>query len=351
METPIDLPIDPSLCILPNEITELQLAHSVREYFYYTGYTGSRGYTGETGNTGPIGPVGGIFFRIRFCDSFYSDHCQDGNPTFHLIRGFTYYFVVDTPGHPFLINTTGDFNNLLPYESVTNNGVDYGTVIISVPHDAPDTLYYNCKFHKDMFGLFCITSNGLTGPTGIPGPTGPIGTTVGDTGPTGAVGPTGPSPLSQISQTFINVYSVTEQNIPKNSAVSFDFHNSMFGDCFHNPNTTELYIWRTGFYYMYTNIYHIEGSQFSLYKNADIIPGGTIGSLIGSSQNSNVCIVLLSNDDMTTPTLYSPTGYACKIQLVNNTPYIPSVTLYDASGVGYDIPQINATISVFLLHD
>lgn len=79
------------------------------------------------------------------------------NPTLTLIKGYTYTFSVNAPGHPFLIKTaqvTGTDSN---YSSgVTNNGAEVGTVTFTVPFDAPDILYYNCQFHRSMQGTFLV---------------------------------------------------------------------------------------------------------------------------------------------------------------------------------------------------
>jgi hypothetical protein len=54
---------------------------------------------------------------------------------------------------------------------------------------------------------------------------------------------------------------------------------------------------------------------------------------------------------MTTQTPHSPTGYACAIELFNNTLYYPYITLYDASSIGFSTPQINANITISFLSD
>ncbi|WP_238718875.1 hypothetical protein [Pelagihabitans pacificus] len=82
----------------------------------------------------------------------------DENPNFNLRRGRTYEFVVNTPGHPFIIKAvqgtgTGDAVN----DGVTNNGVATGTISFTVPADAPDTLFYICEFHGSMTGTFTIS--------------------------------------------------------------------------------------------------------------------------------------------------------------------------------------------------
>ena len=184
--------------------------------------------------------------------------------------------------------------------------------------------------------------------TGSPGPIGPSG----PIGPPGPAGPAGPiSSNGGGSDTFLNVYSSNQQQVSANSPVIFDMNNYVQGSCAHSSATSQIHLWKSGFYYVYTNIYHIEGCQFSLYKNKNtIIPGSTIGSLTGSSQNSNVVILRVNPDDIITDSAFSPSGKACIIELYNNTAYIPFVTLYDSSGLGYSVSQINATMTIFLLN-
>lgn len=81
------------------------------------------------------------------------------NPNLTFKRGGTYTFNVNSPGHPFLINTvqgTGS-NNKYP-SGVTNNGAVTGAVVFTVPMNAPNTLYYNCEFHSAMTGIITITN-------------------------------------------------------------------------------------------------------------------------------------------------------------------------------------------------
>lgn len=79
------------------------------------------------------------------------------NPDITLTRGKTYVFEMNTPGHPFYINsvqgtgTSGAFS-----DGVTNNGSISGKVIFEVPGNAPNTLYYNCEFHTVMTGTINI---------------------------------------------------------------------------------------------------------------------------------------------------------------------------------------------------
>ena len=82
------------------------------------------------------------------------------DPTIYLSRGQTYIFENNSGGHPFYIKTsianggTNDAYNT----GVTNNGGGNGTEIkITVPHDAPDVLYYQCSSHAAMAGTIYIT--------------------------------------------------------------------------------------------------------------------------------------------------------------------------------------------------
>ena len=81
------------------------------------------------------------------------------DPTLTLSRGHTYIFENRSGGHPFYIKTsianggTNDAYNT----GVTNNGGGNGTeIVFTVPHDAPDLLYYQCSSHSSMNGQLKI---------------------------------------------------------------------------------------------------------------------------------------------------------------------------------------------------
>jgi hypothetical protein len=81
------------------------------------------------------------------------------NPTLTLIRGQTYTFSIAASGHPFWIKTNGVTGTGSSYANgVTGNGTDVGTLIFSVPFDAPNSLFYNCQFHSTMKGSIVITN-------------------------------------------------------------------------------------------------------------------------------------------------------------------------------------------------
>ena len=89
---------------------------------------------------------------------FSGDGMTDSvNPDLTLIRGQTYEFDVNAPGHPFLIKSVQSIGTDSTYsEGVENNGATGGKLTFTVPMDAPDTLYYVCEFHSPMTGTLDI---------------------------------------------------------------------------------------------------------------------------------------------------------------------------------------------------
>jgi len=83
------------------------------------------------------------------------------DPTLYLKRGEIYEFVNNSGGsHPFEIRIgfSGDtYNN-----GVTNNGSATGTIRFEVPHNTPDTLYYQCTNHPNMGGRIEIVDNSIS---------------------------------------------------------------------------------------------------------------------------------------------------------------------------------------------
>lgn len=79
------------------------------------------------------------------------------NPALYLYRGFTYHFIINSPGHPFWINSVNGTGQSNAYnDGVTNNGTASGTIAFMVPMNAPSTLYYNCEYHGAMNGTINI---------------------------------------------------------------------------------------------------------------------------------------------------------------------------------------------------
>jgi hypothetical protein len=158
-------------------------------------------------------------------------------------------------------------------------------------------------------------------------------------------GPQQPN-LIETSPIFINAYSITTQKINKNGVVIFDNTNAIYGDCAHLSNTSDIYIWRKGYYSVYISIFHIEACQFSILKNSEYTaPVSVVGSVNAAVQNTNSFIIKIDESDMITPTPLSNNGYACKLQLINNTNNSLYVTLGSYNSVN-QLPHITASITI-----
>ena len=129
---------------------------------YGTHYAQSR-YNAVT-HIGPAVPSNETFGPIT-APTFgaYAFAGLGNNPTLSLQRGRTYAFEVNSSGHPFVIKTvqgtgTGNIYN----EGVTNTGIEQGYLYFNVPHDAPDTLYYQCVAHNAMNGTINVYDQSST---------------------------------------------------------------------------------------------------------------------------------------------------------------------------------------------
>ena len=80
------------------------------------------------------------------------------NPTLIVRRGQTYTFNLNTPSHPFYLQTTGNGHQSADIYSrgFSGNGQTSGEYQWVVPQDAPDELFYQCKFHSVMFGKIIV---------------------------------------------------------------------------------------------------------------------------------------------------------------------------------------------------
>lgn len=258
-----------------------------------------------------------------------------------------------------------------PYQDLSCNTND-STVISAFMFDGSNQYFpYMMQTMTMMNGLtgnhcanyvWCIGPTGPTGPaystvqllsrdisdTGATG--GATGTIVciGHTGYTGHTGDTGPQgPQGKVAQTFINVYSVIEQQVSQNCPILFDMHSAVYGYCFHEPNSSDIWIWKTGFYHIIINVYSVEPMQLSLVKNeTSIVAGTTVGSLTGLSSLNSSSIIYICSNDMCMDTAYSPCNYGCKLQVVNNTSYLPYITLSGSSNSDNEIQQNTASLTV-----
>jgi hypothetical protein len=60
-------------------------------------------------------------------------------------------------------------------------------------------------------------------------------------------------------------------------------------------------------------------------------------------------ITPIYESDLSLPCSISPTGFACKLNVVNHTSYVPSVTINGLNGAGSAIPESKSVISIILL--
>jgi len=151
----------------------------------------------------------------------------------------------------------------------------------------------------------------------------------------------------------LHAYSDVDQFIPTEAPVFFNNTNSQSGKCKHIIGDSNLYFWQAGYYHIYTNLYHQEACQFSLFLNGVVVTGSTIGSPTGASQNSTSLIIAVNPGDISTPvsTSISPTGFAAVFELKNHTSFVPVITLNGIGGSGSALPQVTATITLFLLKE
>jgi len=180
---------------------------------------------------------------------------------------------------------------------------------------------------------------GWTGAQGLQG-------VKGDTGAQGSMGSTGPV----FAQTFIHADRSTDQSVAQEEAVIFDSPAVVYGSVAHPANTPDFFVWRAGFYHIAFILCHQEPCQFTVFMNGVPVPGTTVGSPTGSSQNKLTGIIYISPSDvLASPTLLSPTGFAAKLNVVNHTSFVPYVTLNGVGGSGSVTPQMVASMVLFLL--
>ncbi len=83
----------------------------------------------------------------------YTFNDREGE-TLRLVKGETYTFDIDTPGHPFYFTTDstggqGDLGSLMgPGETATDKGV----LVFKVRNDLPSKFYFQCQIHPKMGG-------------------------------------------------------------------------------------------------------------------------------------------------------------------------------------------------------
>ena len=62
------------------------------------------------------------------------------NPTINLIKGLTYKFNINAPGHPFWIKITATTGTIYNYDlGIQNNGIEIGELTFVIPLNSPET--------------------------------------------------------------------------------------------------------------------------------------------------------------------------------------------------------------------
>ena len=113
------------------------------------------------------------------------------DPTLELTKCATYTFAMNSPGHPFVLQTkpgiiiddfddngvdTALYYDYQPYPTnnvnVDNNnavqvdGIEQGIYQFTVPIDAPSILYYQCTLHENMSGIINIIDHNIVDEVG-----------------------------------------------------------------------------------------------------------------------------------------------------------------------------------------
>ena len=76
-------------------------------------------------------------------------------------KGKKYRIHVNATGHPFWIQTvSGAYSSANVYSTgITNGGTQAGYILVELPQNAPDNLYYACEFHSSMQGSISVQSD------------------------------------------------------------------------------------------------------------------------------------------------------------------------------------------------
>jgi hypothetical protein len=89
---------------------------------------------------------------------YYFSHDSSAKPTFSFIRGATYTFDYSaSSSHPLRFATAADAAGSTEYTNGTN--ISGNVIKFTVPHNAPDTLYYYCNVHNGMGNSISVTTD------------------------------------------------------------------------------------------------------------------------------------------------------------------------------------------------
>ena len=307
-----------------------------------TGFTGPTGSKGEPGVTGSTGPTGSVAFNGPTGPTGYIGPIGQIGPTGPAGEMGTAGPTGPT-GNTGQIGTTGPAGEM---GTAGPTGPTGNTGQIGTTGPAGEMGATGPTGPAGEMG-----ATGPTGPAGEMGPTGLKGDT-GLIGPIGVTGPTGPAGNTFITngliyQTFVTAYSLTEQLLSVDEPIVFDTHSIIFGDCLHQENSPDIWLWKPGNYLIYIALCTNDKCQFSVIKNTnDIIPGGTFGVNIAYAQTNLSFLTLIEDTDFTEIVPNTTDNYGCRIQVVNTSSITENVRLYGSLSTGNPIPQVTSSITI-----
>ena len=118
--------------------------------------------------------------------------------------------------------------------------------------------------------------------------------------------------------TFLNVCSVSSQQVFTKQPVIFDISNVIYGSCGFVSNDSNICIWKSGYYLIC--ISNELSSGFGMVKNGLLMNELTMGANM---------IVKITNDNLVQPVSLSTNGVGCNLQIVNITDatiFLPNVS-------------------------
>jgi hypothetical protein len=116
---------------------------------------------GNVARVGVFGSEENLFYTVTTANGsvYQFDITSGDNPSLSFIRGATYKFDYSSfTGHPLLFSSTNPDSSTTAYTDGTS--IASNVISFTVPHDAPDTLYYYCQNHPtSMNGAISITTD------------------------------------------------------------------------------------------------------------------------------------------------------------------------------------------------
>jgi hypothetical protein len=149
-----------------------------------------------------------------------------------------------------------------------------------------------------------------------------------------------------MAPTFINVYSQTVQFIAAEQPVVFDGIRNQMGNIGHMPFTSQICIWQPGYYYVTTDLHHIEACQFAIFLNGAIY-GNPFSSPTGATGLSHNLIMYISPNDIVNPCSLAPSGLAAYVETYNHTSFNPLIKLNNPGGSALN--DVTCAMSMILL--